>query len=604
MNWYRALLERPQWACSLIFVVGLVLRLLHLWQMSASPLFAWPAVDAATYAEQAAQLADGNWLGRGQGPFWQPPLYPYFLGLVKFVFPESFFYAARCLQALLGSLSCLLLYAIGRRLFGSGIGLAGSLIAAFYGPLIYFDIRLLPVGLATFLVLGGLLLLLRALDRPSSGAFAAAGLALGLASIAVATLLPLLPVLAIWLVYWQHRQGWLSLRRAGIWIGSFALGALLAIAPVAVRNYYIGGDAVLISYNGGVNFYIGNNTRSQQTLALRPGWEWEELMALPLRQGIEGPAAKSHFFYRRAVADISTSPLAYIGLLGRKMGQFWHGDELARNQEIYYWRKYSDVLAASLWKWGLAFPFGLLSPLALVGLVAYSRRGASLPVVVVLAYCLAVVAFFVTARYRLPIVPLLILFAVYGAHWLSQKWRQARWQVVVPGLGFGILVIGANWGLVPMDMRGNAATHNDIGNAYLRQGLPQKAHFKFQRAVQLDSTYWQAWFDLASLRAMDGDLRGALPIFRRVLQHHPERVDVWSNTAGAYLGLGDYGQALEALEQVVRLAPERVDSYVELVRLYMLDQQDDKAGQWHRRGLEKFPDEPRLRSLGAALDEW
>ena len=54
-----------------------------------------PAVDAATYAEQAVSLAEGNWLGRGLGPFWQPPLYPYFLGVIKLVFPESFFYVSR-----------------------------------------------------------------------------------------------------------------------------------------------------------------------------------------------------------------------------------------------------------------------------------------------------------------------------------------------------------------------------------------------------------------------------------------------------------------------------------------------------------------------------
>ena len=64
----------------IVFVLALSLRLVHAFQMSASPLFTMPAVDAATYAEQAASLAEGNWLGRGQGPFWQPPLYPYFSG--------------------------------------------------------------------------------------------------------------------------------------------------------------------------------------------------------------------------------------------------------------------------------------------------------------------------------------------------------------------------------------------------------------------------------------------------------------------------------------------------------------------------------------------
>ena len=134
----------------IVFVLALSLRLVHAFQMSASPLFAMPAVDAATYSEQAASLAEGNWLGRGQGPFWQPPLYPYFLGVIKLVFSESFYYASRFAQALIGSLTCVLLYLVGQRLFGSGVGFIGGLIAAVYGPLIYFDARLLPAGSSHF----------------------------------------------------------------------------------------------------------------------------------------------------------------------------------------------------------------------------------------------------------------------------------------------------------------------------------------------------------------------------------------------------------------------------------------------------------------------
>ena len=126
------------WAAAGIGALALSLRLVHAFQMSASPLFIMPAVDAATYAEQAASLAAGNWLGRGQGPFWQPPLYPYFLGVIKLVFPESFYYVSRFAQALIGSLTCVLLYPIGQRLFGLGVGFIGGLIAAVYGPLIYF----------------------------------------------------------------------------------------------------------------------------------------------------------------------------------------------------------------------------------------------------------------------------------------------------------------------------------------------------------------------------------------------------------------------------------------------------------------------------------
>ncbi len=547
------------WAAVGLGVLALSLRLVHAFQMSASPLFTMPAVDATTYSEQAASLAVGNWLGRGQGPFWQPPLYPYFLGVIKLAFPESFYYVSRFAQALIGSLTCVLLYLVGRRLFGPSVGFIGGLIAAVYGPLIYFDARLLPAGLATFFTLISLLLLMRAVERPTKSIFTAAGFALGLASLTAAILASLILGVAIWLFYWLRKN-------AAPAVVAFLLGAVLAIAPVTLRNYTIGGDIVPISYNGGVNFYLGNNANAEQTLALRPGWEWEELVALPLREGITRPAAKSQFFYMQALDYIQNAPFDYMGLLAAKIAQFWRGDEIERNQEMYYWRKYSSVLAGTLWKWGVAFPFGLVSPLALLGLLVYIRRqGITLPVLFVLGYSFAVISFFVAARYRLPIVPLLILFAAYGGSWLYERWRQALW----PTACLVLLVLLVNWDLPPMDGRGKAATHNDLGNAYLQQGRYDLALLKYEQATRLDSTYWQAWFNLGSLRARRGDLRGALPIFLNVLEHERERADVWSNVAGVYVGLGQYQQAAEVLEQAVVAAP-REDLYEALEKVYAM----------------------------------
>ncbi len=545
----------------IVFVLALSLRLVHAFQMSASPLFTMPAVDAATYSEQAASLASGNWLGRGQGPFWQPPLYPYFIGVIKLAFPESFYYVSRFVQVLIGSVTCALLYLVGRRLFGPGVGFIGGLIAAMYGPLIYFDARLLPAGLATFFTLVSLLLLMRAVERSTKSIFTAAGFALGLASLTAAILAALIPGVAIWLFYWLRKN-------AAPAVVAFLLGAVLAIAPVTLRNYTIGGDFVPISYNGGVNFYIGNNANAEQTLALRPGWEWEELVALPLREGITHPSGKSLFFYRQALEYIQNAPLDYMGLLAAKTAQFWRGDEIERNQEMYYWRKYSSVLAGTLWKWGVAFPFGLVSPLALLGLIVYIRRqGFVLPVLFVLGYSFAVISFFVAARYRLPIVPLLILFAAYGGNWL---WRQRPLrQALLPTAVFALLVLLVNWDLPPMDGRGKAATHNDLGNAYLQQGRYDLALLKYEQATRLDSMYWQAWFNLGSLRAMRGDLRGALPILLNVLEHERERADVWSNVAGVYVGLGQYQQAAEVLEQAVVAAP-REDIYAALERVHAM----------------------------------
>ena len=73
-----------------------------------------------------------------------------------------------------------------------------------------------------------------------------------------------------------------------------ALPLCLIIFPVTLRNYLIGDDWVLISANGGVNFYIGNNAHYDSTVAIHPGLHWERLVGNPLLRSRPAGASSSH----------------------------------------------------------------------------------------------------------------------------------------------------------------------------------------------------------------------------------------------------------------------------------------------------------------------
>src|SRR4030095_11274636 len=72
-----------------------------------------------------------------------------------------------------------------------------------------------------------------------------------------------------------------------------------------------------------------------------------------------------------------------------------------------------------LWRFGLSFPFGFVAPLALAGAAAVRdgagdadrRSGRTLILLYMVAYALSVLVFFPTDRYRLPLVPVLALYA-------------------------------------------------------------------------------------------------------------------------------------------------------------------------------------------------
>ena len=578
----------------LVFALALALRVAYIFEADASPLFEHPAVDAKTYTHHAQRLAAGNWLGIGEGPFWQPPLYPYFLGAVKVLFPESFFYAVRFVQALLGALVCAMSWWIGRTLFNPAVGLLAGIGAALCGPLIFFDGELLPASLAAFVDLLAIVVLLRVWRRPSRWGFLGAGAAFGVGALAVPTVLTFAVAVPIVLL-------WRAPRRQGlIWAGAFALGVVLAIAPVAWRNWAIGGDGVGISYNAGINLYIGNNPDYAETVAIRPGWEWDELVTQPARAGIERPSAKSAYFAERAWDYIKGDPTAWLGLMGHKLGAFWHGDERGRNQPIYFWRTYSNVLSATLWKAGIAFPFGLVAPLALWGMLLSLRRiGPTWPLLFVLSYCLGVVAFFVAARYRVPVLPVLLVFAAYGL-WALWDWvRAGRWRSL--GLGLAVCLafaFAANSHLAPMDMEGDAAIHYNLGNAYAEAGDKKRALAAFERAVAEDPEYWQAWLNLGGVKAALGDLIGGGEIFARVAQKAPRQVEPWMNLAHVRIMQRDLEGAFSCYESALAANPKLLPAYVEMIRLY--GQMGDLARAAHilQRAVDQLPAESeRLRQF-------
>ena len=255
--------------------------------------------------------------------------------------------------------------------------------------------------------------------------------------------------------------------------GLVPLGAVIAVAPVTLRNWTAGGELVLISSNSGINLYLGNNPRSEATAVMRPGRDWQALVRAPRLHGVSGAAAASRFFVSRVLAYARSDPAGFLALQARKVRLLLGGTEIPRNQEIYPARAWSPVLRALLWKVpGLAFPFGLLLPLAVVCLVAVSGRAPILAASVVLLG-LTVVAFFVTARYRAPLIPLLALFAAAGVRWAAvEASGRARLAAGVVALGTYLL---ANLGQGAMPHRMNPDAEHGLAHWLEREGRRPEA---------------------------------------------------------------------------------------------------------------------------------
>ncbi len=566
---------------ALVGGLALTIRLFYLLQTSESLLFDTPVVDARTYVEEGLRLASGIRAGDSGEPFWPPPLYPYFLGLLFTLFGEDY-YLPRFVQAVLGAITCVSLFWLGNRTFSSpATGWLAACTAAIYGPFIYFEGELLPVGPAVCLNVVLLLTLLWAARGPGAVRWLLAGLLLACSGLLVANVFLFAPVVLLWALRFLPTADSGSRRRL-VQVAAFCLGVALVVAPVTLRNRIVGGEWVLVSSDAGIDF--------------RPGREWHEL--------VNRPESDADITGRSSWSYISSDPVGYVGLLLHKARLFWRGDEILHNLDPYYARKDSSLLQGLLWKYGLAFPFGLIAPLALFGLgaclVGPLRRSPAGALLLLFSatYSFSVILFFVNARYRLPVVPVLLLFAAHG---LVILFRQRGTRLALAGVLLLLLLFGTNRGVGDMNSAGDAYQHYWMAVAFQERGMEANALAQYRRAVKIDPAHEEALMALTGMYAARRQDDDAIAAGRQLLKYHPDRDDVSMVVADLFLKKTEYRRAIDFYEDLVVRRGDWAALHGRLAYAYLMSDAPTKAEAAYRRVLELKPDSLLVRHQLAQL---
>ncbi len=498
---------------------AVALRALHAWLMVGDPLYDHPVIDPMENLRRAQYLAEESWLGP---PFayWKPPLYDYFLAIHHALFGSAL-WPARVSQILLDGLSCALAFSLARQLISQRAGLAAAATLALWGPLIYFSSVHVSASLVIFLELCLLWLAVRAERKPSRARWMDVGFALGFLAAARAEALLFAPWLAGWL--WLA-LGRFSRRARAQWLAMFALGVAVVLAPISLRNALYAQDPVLISANGGVNFFVGTDPRYRGVIGVRPGPEWELLMRAPIDLGYYSEGERSRFYVRKARALIASDPGRWVAHCARKLGHVWHGRELASNRDIYGARKESAVLAALLWRTpALFFPFGLIAPLALVGMALslMQRRRTRFLIGFAAVQCATMMLFFVTGRFRLAMLPVLVLFAAEAVSWAAECYRARRWRALALAAGTALLlfaatnleaVLRADPDAYASKLRAEAHYYRGsvLGNQMERT---EEAKAELHAARELEPEFVAIAYNLAQIYEREGDYEAALRLF-------------------------------------------------------------------------------------------
>jgi tetratricopeptide (TPR) repeat protein len=561
---------RFRWKVIAVFAVALGVRLAHIWQIRSSPFFDTLLGDARGYDVWAQQIAGGDW--RGQEVFYQAPLYPYFLGVFYSVVERDLFLVRIC-QAIIGAAGCAFLACAARRLHSERVGLIAGFGLAIYAPAIFFDGLLQKSVLDLFFLAVVLWLFSGMVDDPAKRSrWFFLGLALGtLALTRENALLLIIPIL-LWRLL-PFDSSWRS-HAVRSTIVAFVLGLSVVLLPVAVRNRVVGGEWHLTTSQFGSNFYLGNNPEADGTaVALREGRgsvEYERQDATELAQAAEGrtlsPRDVSNYWTRQALAFIRGNPWEWIKLETRKLVLLANRTELIDTESQESYEEWSPVLHIA----ARVAHFGILLPIAVLGLiVGWPDRRRLWPIyLMAITYAASVVLFYVSARYRLPLVPFLMLFASIALSLLPNFVRSAgRAAVAATAVVVIALAIFTNWPLWPTGLM-RAVTENNLGNTLQTDKRFREAEAHYKRAIEIRPDYTPAYVNLAQLYAnmtdslvTAGRHEEAVAVFADALDRYPDSSGLRFRFGTLLLQLNRFPEAVDQFRAVIARTPHTPEAH-------------------------------------------
>jgi 4-amino-4-deoxy-L-arabinose transferase-like glycosyltransferase len=361
----------------------------------------YPSLDS--YATIAAQLADTGVLGdNGVATAQREPLYPMLLALAFKTLGKS--YAAEvALNVPLNALLILLLYKTGQALFSEAVGLVAAGIAAFYPPLIYYAAQPRRETLLAVLSVASVLLLVSAWRRGKIPLFAAAGAVNSLAALANTTFLPFGLVAAPAWLLWLGRK---KLGKTAVWAAVYVAAFSAVYAPWPLRNYAVFHRLIAGTAGaGGTVFYV-NQLVPPEVGGLPQ--EMEIVHNDPVYKasaGITDPVALDRYFWKAGFDRVKADPARFLSIALRRF--FVDEWRLAPRPRAYE-HSSAAVRLVSLLSDGWIIPLGLFGLLCLWK----ARPPESVWVLwLILTYNAVYAAIFSIMRYRLPVMPWVILFA-------------------------------------------------------------------------------------------------------------------------------------------------------------------------------------------------
>lgn len=418
-----------------IILLGIFLRLLHLLFVSRT---AFPELhlyytqsDMHTFWEWSKGILSGDILGRspyhpyfdwmkkiapleqwyqwwgGKDVFQQSPLYAYCLAFMRAIFKDSVLWIFFC-QLMLGALQPWISFHLARSFFDNRTALVAALLTALYGPFVFHQATVLRDWLPPLLEPLSLLLLINAKHQDRVKSLFTAGLILGIAVLAKERILLWAPVATAYVLLKYSSKWKNSLRASTVLI----LGLAAGLSPLIVRNVVVGAPPLALSNRAAEGFIEANAPD-----AFPVGFNVPPSMGEILRSS----GGKPMQVIRETLKAYRGNWVRFVQLQWIKVRALFDPMEIPNNLNFGYGVEISLPL-----KFLLRYAF--IVPLAITGFFLSLHHWRKLiplylyGVVIVLGLLLSSIS----ARQRLVIVPVMILFASWTLVALFQLFRSKQ----------------------------------------------------------------------------------------------------------------------------------------------------------------------------------
>jgi 4-amino-4-deoxy-L-arabinose transferase-like glycosyltransferase len=359
--------------------------------------------DQISYESIGAEIASGN----SSGSSYQAPLYQFFVAGVYTVSGRDT-QNIRTIQAILAAFSVVLIYIITRRLYDIRTANIAGLMAVCAFDLILYSGLVLSETLFVFLLLIGLICydsIEKAAFQNKTKVSILTGLIFGLASLVKSQFVLFPPLLMLLRIVGGSGQ---RMRIIKIFL-IIGCTMVLVILPWTVRNFIVHNEFIPITTNGGEVFWQGNNPDATGgDISHLPQFENHYIVKMD-------PVESNKIGYKLGFEWIQSNPIDCIKLYMKKLALYWTYIRDYQYDDI--WGPYLGVQTSNIAP--TAYNASIII-LAFLGFAAAIRKRNMHYLILIIAYfSLIHMVFLSGVRYRIAILPVLIIFAAGGVSFIQ-----------------------------------------------------------------------------------------------------------------------------------------------------------------------------------------